>query len=210
MRTELSLEDYINATTNAGARVRRVVFLFSFASILSFMAFWNSRSDGWINMRYSLVEDANYSFYLDSIKSNPLKIKISKERDKVVSNFLENKSLKIKPQLDDLRDIYKNLKRETYLVRVPILGISFDINDLGLFKFVNMRYEPVIDSMSQSVNLNCTILLSPFVKQNYSFEIEGTNNGGNFGIAGNFGYHNKNTFRGAELYELKLKGLLFQ
>lgn len=82
------------------------------------------------------------------------------------------------------------------------------LSDLSIFKFVNIRYEPLIDSASQSVNLNCIISLAPFVKQNYSIELEGTNNGGNFGIAGDFGYHNKNTFRGAELYELKLRGLL--
>jgi hypothetical protein len=35
--------------------------------------------------------------------------------------------------LADYRDIFKFLVRETYLVRVPVLGIAFDINDLGVF-----------------------------------------------------------------------------
>jgi hypothetical protein len=54
--------------------------------------------------------------------------------------------------------------------------------------------------------LRCIILLSPQARQFYQVEAEGTNNGGNFGIAGNLVYKNKNLFRGAESLNIRIKG----
>jgi outer membrane protein assembly factor BamA len=76
---------------------------------------------------------------------------------------------------------------------------------LSLFKFINIRYEPVVNDTANLNMLNSIISLSPSPKQDYKIELEGTHNGGNFGIGGNFTYRNKNTFRGAESFELKLK-----
>jgi surface antigen Omp85-like protein len=83
------------------------------------------------------------------------------------------------------------------------------LGDLGNFRFINIKFE--IDTqaiMSNENKLNCFILLTPLLKQSYKIELEGTHNGGNLGAAGNFIYSNKNTFRGAETLDLKLKTAL--
>ncbi|MFN8241051.1 MAG: BamA/TamA family outer membrane protein [Bacteroidales bacterium] len=54
--------------------------------------------------------------------------------------------------------------------------------------------------------LDCNIQLTPMSRQSFSWELEGTNSGGNLGGALNFIYLNKNLFRGAEQFNLKLKG----
>jgi hypothetical protein len=54
--------------------------------------------------------------------------------------------------------------------------------------------------------LRCFINLSPQLRQGYQVETEATNNGGNFGIAGNLVYRNKNVFKGAESLNIKIKG----
>ncbi|MFM1746011.1 MAG: hypothetical protein RLZZ630_1948 [Bacteroidota bacterium] len=81
------------------------------------------------------------------------------------------------------------------------------LSDLGIFRFINIRVEPTgeVDS-SGKVALRCLILLSPQARQSYQIEGEGTNNGGNFGIAGNLLYKNKNLFRGAESLNIRIKG----
>lgn len=77
--------------------------------------------------------------------------------------------------------------------------------NLGLFRFVNIRYEPAAEDSTNYHLLNSFISLSPSAKQDYKVELEGTHNGGNFGIGGNLTYRNKNSFRSAELIELKIR-----
>ena len=81
------------------------------------------------------------------------------------------------------------------------------LSDLGIFRFVNIRIEALEgkDTLNRSP-LRCYILLAPQKKQEYTLEVEGTNSGGNFGIAGNIVYKNKNIFKGAETFTFKLKG----
>jgi outer membrane protein assembly factor BamA len=54
--------------------------------------------------------------------------------------------------------------------------------------------------------LNCNIKLSPLNKQSYTVELEGTNSSGIFGVAGNLNYSHKNLFRGAEIFDIGIKG----
>jgi outer membrane protein assembly factor BamA len=79
------------------------------------------------------------------------------------------------------------------------------LSDLGLFRFINIRFEA--DSVPDSCGVNWVdgrIMLSPLPKQGYKIELEGTNNGGNFGLGANFSYHNKNLNRGGEALEFRL------
>ena len=46
--------------------------------------------------------------------------------------------------------------------------------------------------------------MTPALRQNYAFELEGTNSAGNLGISGSFRYQNKNISRGAEILEFRL------
>jgi outer membrane protein assembly factor BamA len=43
-------------------------------------------------------------------------------------------------------------------------------------------------------------------EQDFTVESEATNTGGNIGVAGSVGYRNKNTFRGAEILQLRIRG----
>ncbi|NNM16852.1 MAG: BamA/TamA family outer membrane protein [Bacteroidia bacterium] len=78
--------------------------------------------------------------------------------------------------------------------------------DLGVFKFINIELFKDTTSDASSNLLNANVYLTPRKKQDYSFEIEGTRSGSDFGISGNVVYRNKNTFKGAELMQIKLRG----
>jgi outer membrane protein assembly factor BamA len=80
------------------------------------------------------------------------------------------------------------------------------LGDLGNFRFINIKFETDTEALKQNENkLNCFIMLTPLSKQSYKIELEGTHNGGNLGVGGNVTYSNKNTFRGGETFDLKLK-----
>jgi hypothetical protein len=77
------------------------------------------------------------------------------------------------------------------------------MSSLRVFKSVFIQY---IVNPKHPDKLDCYIVCQPLVKQSITIETEGTNTSGNLGIAGSIVFQNKNTFKGAELVELKLKG----
>lgn len=80
------------------------------------------------------------------------------------------------------------------------------LGDLGNFRFINIKFETDSEAfLKNEYKLNCFVYLTPLLKQSYKVELEGTHNGGNLGAAGNFIYSNRNTFKGAETFDLKLK-----
>jgi len=80
---------------------------------------------------------------------------------------------------------------------------------LKTFRLVNIFYDELSDPEGEDDGtawLDCTIQLSLLSQQSFRVEVEGTNSAGNLGGALNLIYQHKNLFRGAELFDLKLKG----
>ena len=116
--------------------------------------------------------------------------------------ILHNNPLKFRKR-DITRDIsispgqlyQQNFSEDTYK------GLSA----LRVFKSVYIQY---VKNPYYADKLDCYIVCQPLVKQSITMEAEGTKTSDNYGVAGSFVFQNKNAFRGAELFELKLKGSL--
>lgn len=78
-------------------------------------------------------------------------------------------------------------------------------NRLRQFRFVDIQFREV-PAVNDTNLLDCYIRLAPLNKQSTSFDIEGTNTAGNFGVAGNVTYMHRNLFRGAEVFQLSFLG----
>jgi len=78
-------------------------------------------------------------------------------------------------------------------------------NRLRQFRFVDIKFNET-PALSDSNLLDCNIRLAPLNKQSTTFDIEGTNTSGNFGVAGNVTYQHRNVFRGAEVFQLVFLG----
>lgn len=76
---------------------------------------------------------------------------------------------------------------------------------LKVFKSVMIQY---VRNPYHNDKLDCYIVCLPLVKQALTIETEGTHTQGIYGIAGSLVFQNKNSFKGAELLELKLKGAI--
>ena len=103
-----------------------------------------------------------------------------------------------------------------------------NINSLKLFRMVNIFFDEELSDPDKKKNsdnilffdetskkdslptglLNCYIQLSPHTLQSYQAEFVGTNTAGAFGAEGNLGYQHKNLFNGAEIFDVKLRGLV--
>lgn len=79
------------------------------------------------------------------------------------------------------------------------------LNRLRQFRFVDIQFREA-QILNDTNKLDCYIRLAPLSKQTTSFDIEGTNTSGNFGVAGNVTYQHRNLFRGAEVFQLQLRG----
>jgi outer membrane protein assembly factor BamA len=83
------------------------------------------------------------------------------------------------------------------------------LQGLKNFRLVNIFYNILSDYKGftdAELGLDCTVQLTMLSQQSFKVELEGTNSAGNLGGALNFIYQHKNLFRGAELFDLKLKG----
>lgn len=99
-----------------------------------------------------------------------------------------------------------------------------NLSQIRLFKFVNIELEEVeakeqsgeidfsdIDTGSESEEfgyLNCYIQLVPHTLQSYQVELVGTNTSGSLGAEGTVNYQHKNLFKGAEVFDIKFRGLV--
>lgn len=79
---------------------------------------------------------------------------------------------------------------------------------LNISKYLNIVFSEDSMAADSAGNkfLNCDIIISRSRLQNFSFEIEGINNEGDFGIAGKFNYSHGNIFHGGEKFKFSIGG----
>lgn len=100
-----------------------------------------------------------------------------------------------------------------------------NLSQIRLFKFVNIEFREVdvfnkkdslkviflddsIDVDEDFGYLDCYIQLVPHTLQSYQVELVGTNTTGSLGAEGTLNYQHKNLLNGAELFDVKLRGLV--
>jgi outer membrane protein assembly factor BamA len=126
-------------------------------------------------------------------------------------------------------DVYKFIYTPPLKIRTSIIGRSMFIksglrynatdanqsfrklNDFRIFKFVDINFREIDLKAAENPDkafLDCMVKLTRNPLNSYSVELQGTNSGGDLGLAGYFVYQNRNLFRGAEVLSIKLKGAM--
>ena len=121
-------------------------------------------------------------------------------------SFLYNEKLNYRP------DLFKDLNRiadSTYFCLENVEKTYRSLNQLRQFKVININFSE-FDSVPAAGErmLNCNFQLSPLPRQGISLDIEGTNSSGNFGVAGNLNIQHRNAFKGAEIFDIQLRGAM--
>ncbi len=112
--------------------------------------------------------------------------------------LFQNKEVKYPPSLFN-RTL--RLKKGDLFNNSEVESAFNAFNRLRQFRFVDIQFNEVV-SVNDTNLLDCNIRLAPLNKQSTSFDIEGTNTAGNFGVAGNVTYMHRNLFRGAEVFQV--------
>lgn len=112
------------------------------------------------------------------------------------NGMLKFKPRAIKPTIDfEHGDLYSKKRADhTYS----------QIAELNAFRFININFKT---SGHDSLGLlDANIRLSPRPRQSITYQTQGTNTAGNFGVAADIIYQNRNLFSGLELFEFRLTG----
>jgi len=117
-------------------------------------------------------------------------------------NFIFKKSMKINPKVI----INANyIEKNDYYAKYNVDQTYRHLAALKVFKLINIVFTEPDDTKNKYL-LDCIIHLTPFAKQSYTAELEGTNSSGNLGIAANLQYQHKSLFNGAEIFNAKIHG----
>jgi hypothetical protein len=135
---ENQFSQMIPLTEKSSQRSRTTVIIMVVASILAFMAFWNSRPESWQNERLNrYIQLRQFGYLSDSAK----RAVEAKGEPQIIAQFHQLRS--------EFQNVSQYFGKPTYFesyfqimqrnnlehvlsVKVPFLGIYFDVNDLGM------------------------------------------------------------------------------
>lgn len=152
----------------------------------------------------TLVESTHQRFHIDNIYVQP--DFISKKNNSLtkdtllVDDYFILHTAKLEYKTKVLLDAIFIKKGDLYQLK-NVENTYKRISELKAFKAINILFVE-----KNNGRLDCYIQLSPISKQSFTVETEATNRSGNPGIAGSFVFQNRNLFKGAEIFELRLKG----
>lgn len=111
------------------------------------------------------------------------------------------------------------IKPGGYYSQEDIENTYSKLSALNISRYLNIAFKEVTDTTSTYTStltdssnsitikeIDCRIALSRDKEQSFSFELEGTNNEGDFGIAGKFGFRHNNIFKGGQAFNFQLRG----
>ena len=156
------------------------------------------------NFTDSTIETQHQRFYINDIFIQPDFVSKKADQQKkdttVVDNYNILHTSKLKYKTKVLLNAVFIRKGELYQQK-NVEDTYKKLSELKAFKTINIFFVPKNDKQ-----LDCYIQLSPILKQSFTVETEGTYRSGNLGISGSFVFQNRNLFKGAEVFELRLRG----
>ncbi|MDD4226466.1 MAG: BamA/TamA family outer membrane protein [Mariniphaga sp.] len=122
----------------------------------------------------------------------------------------ENHTLYSSGEIQYRQGLFRNLiqMKTGSLYRLDDARYTFDVfTRLRQFRFIDLQFSEAGVPADTSL-LDCYIRLAPLSKQAISFDVEGTNTSGNLGMAGNVNYQHRNVLKGAEVFQMNLRGAM--
>ncbi len=131
-----------------------------------------------------------------------------KDKDTNVFLFIHDEDLRIRPKVMVNKSF---LVPEHYFSMKDVAQTYENLSDMKVFRYINVRFTEVKDSTPSSSPygfLDAHINTKQSLKQALTLESELTTSSGTQGIAGSILFQNKNIFGGAEILNIRLRGVL--
>jgi hypothetical protein len=126
MGWELDAQDYLNSTGDASTRTRLVTIVLVVATFLIFAAVLNSQQTNWMHGRIANLEKLDSVYTGLKVGNFPSRASYVRDEDYQTAVAL------YKNRYDALWGaVVRTYIDNSWVVRVPFFGFSFDINDIG-------------------------------------------------------------------------------
>ena len=162
-------------------------------------------SGNYIELPHKKYYYDNVNVYLDFDPLKYMDINDYPKKDSVVVNgytiFYQGKKPSLRPSVL-LDHSFITPTREYSQIREEITYSAF--SNISALSNIHIHFDEKL--RNDSSLLDCFILAMPARKQAISFPIVGTNTAGDLGIASSVNYTHRNLFRGAEVFNLKVRG----
>lgn len=157
------------------------------------------------NHKKYLVRD--YEIFIDRQRKGMELIRTQQYTDSTLIDgykFYHNGNIPIKKDL--LIKTFDITPGDFYSKRLEDRTYS-NLYELKQFNYVNVQFVELPDKKDSLTGYLREMIFLPLqTRQNYSFEIEGTNTDANLGVAGNINYQHRNLLGGAEIFDFNIKG----
>jgi len=132
------INSYVEAATSSSDRGRVVLLVLITASVLSFMAFWNTRQGSWLNSRLHMARIVETGCPSNADKPDWDQVRNRLQPDDraflpQAREFYENRHIHSCAQLAELvKDLEDVQTKEINFIKIPFFGVQLDVNDLGM------------------------------------------------------------------------------
>jgi hypothetical protein len=124
-RDPLDIQDYLDASSDASKRTRTITIILVIASVVVLAGWLNSLQTHWMQKRMIMLQDMRGEYVASKLGPYP-EYKVDGETYKHETQLYEQR----------YKDLCAAVERayvdNSLVVRVPFLGFTFDVNDLGL------------------------------------------------------------------------------
>ena len=172
-----------------------------------------------ITMKLKNNELAYKKYYINKISIYP-DYAILRTHDHLSDSAILEQEIGQRKRINHLNFYYFNepqVKPQAFLRSIMILenfpynlrSVTSTYRALGNFRMfnnVNIEFDTVNIENDSLNRLNCRITMQQNDRHSFTIQSEGTNSDGDLGVKGSFSYTNRNLFRGAETFQLGLKG----
>lgn len=127
LRDRLDIRDYLEASADASKRTRTIIIVMVIASVVVFAGLLNSIQSQWMHRRMVSLADINSSYTRSKLGPYPERVKFNSEEE-----FTDAKKRYESRYSEFCGAVERAYVDTSFTIRVPFLGFSFDVNDLGL------------------------------------------------------------------------------
>lgn len=128
----IKIKDLVQSVDVSSSRARTATYVLAVTSLIVFSAFWNVHPGGWLKERVKVAREAET--FVAAKKQWPLTKKAEEKiHQDLVAALVEDRGLDREGAARNYREQLESLLyKQSYQVKIPFFGVSYDINDLGL------------------------------------------------------------------------------
>jgi hypothetical protein len=125
-RGQLDIDDYLSASTDASSRTRAILLIMVVASVLVLTGLFNSLQSSWMHRRVLSLGRADNQYLISKLGLPPDSRLLSQQDYQFANELYKQRQQALCAAVEAA------YVEGSFIIKVPFLGVTFDVNDLGV------------------------------------------------------------------------------